>query len=174
MIVMRATGSTDPIAALRGAVQRVDPLIPVQAPRALDAVVETMTAQRRLNTWLFAIFAVVAALLAAIGIYGVMAYSVTERTREIGVRVALGASGGRILRLVLLEGLALAGLGILAGLGASLLLGRLLATLLYNVRPTDPATLVAIAAIAVATALAASLVPAVRAVRLPPTIALKD
>jgi putative ABC transport system permease protein len=174
MIVMRAAGSTDPIAALRAAAQRVDPLIPVQAPRALDDVVETMTAQRRLNTWLFAIFAVVAALLAAIGIYGVMAYSVTERTREIGVRVALGASGGRILRLVLLEGLALAGLGILAGLGAALLLGRLLATLLYNVRPTDPATLASIAAIAVATALAASLVPAVRAVRLPPTLALKD
>lgn len=174
MIVMRATGSTDPIGALRAAVQRVDPQIPVQTPRSLEAVLETMTAQRRLNTWLFAIFAVVAAMLAAIGIYGVMAYSVTERTREIGVRVALGASGARILRLVLTEGLALAAVGIVAGLGAALLLGRLLATLLYNVTPTDPATLAVIAAIAVATALAASLIPAVRAVRLPPTVALRE
>ena len=174
MIVVRANAGTDAIAALRAAVQQVDPAIPVQTPRALDDLVETMTAQRRLNTWLFAIFAVVAAVLAAIGIYGVMAYSVTERTREIGVRVALGASRGRILRLVLLEGLALAGLGIVVGLGAALLLGRLLATLLYNVRPSDPATLIAIAGIAVATALAASLVPAVRAVRLPPTVALKE
>jgi putative ABC transport system permease protein len=174
MVVIRAARDTnDAVAAVRAAARAADPSIPVHATRPLTDLVGGLAAQRKLNTLLLAIFAGVAALLAAIGIYGVMAYSVAERTREIGVRVALGASSGGILRLVLIEGLTLAAVGIAAGLAGALALGRLMTSLLYETPATDLVTLISIAAIAAATALAASLVPAIRAVRLPATEALR-
>ena len=173
-VVMRgAQEAAQGEAALRAAVRAVDPLIPISAVRPLSDVVGGLAAQRRLNTLLLTVFAIVAALLAAVGIYGVMAYSVAERTREIGVRMALGASRGGILRLVLFEGLALSVAGIVVGLGGALALGRLIATLLYDVQATDVPTLVAIGAIAFATALVASVVPAMRAVGLTATEALR-
>jgi len=174
MVVVRAAGDpNDALAAVRAAVRRADPLISVHAARPLAELVGGLAAQRKLNTLLLVIFAGVAALLAAIGIYGVMGYSVAERTREIGVRVALGASSGGILRLVLFEGFTLAAIGIAVGLAGALALGRLMTSLLYDTPATDPATLAAIAGIAAAAALAASLVPAIRAVRLPATEALR-
>ena len=174
MLVVRASGrSDDALAAVRAAVRSADPSIPVHTPRPLTDLVGGLAAQRKLNTLLLAIFAVVAALLAAIGIYGVMGYSVAERTREIGVRVALGASSTGILKLVLLEGLTLAAIGIVAGLAGALAFGRLMTSMLYETPATDPTTLLVIAGIAAATALAASLVPAIRAVRLPATEALR-
>ena len=174
MVVLRAAGDpNEALAAVRGAVRQADPLISVHAARPLADLVGGLAAQRKLNTLLLVIFACVAALLAAIGIYGVMGYSVAERTREIGVRVALGASSGGILRLVLFEGFTLAAVGIAAGLAGALALGRLMTSLLYDTPATDPATLVSIAGVAAAAALAASLVPAVRAVRLQATEALR-
>ena len=174
LVVVRGKTNTDEaLAALRSATNGVDPLIPVHQPKPLSDLVGGLAAQRRLNTMLLTIFAIVASLLAAIGVYGVMAYSVAERTREIGVRVALGASRAGILRLVLMEGLSLSLVGIVIGLGAALALGRVVASLLYGVEPTDPPTLIAIAAIAVATALVASIVPAIRAIRLPAVTALR-
>ena len=173
LVVRAARDTTDALAAVRTAARAADPLIPVHATRPLEDLVGGLAAQRKLNTLLLVIFAGVAALLAAIGIYGVMGYSVAERTREIGVRVALGASSGGILRLVLFEGFTLAAIGIAVGLAGALALGRLMTSLLYDTPATDPATLVSIAGIAAAAALAASLVPAIRAVRLPATEALR-
>jgi putative ABC transport system permease protein len=174
MVVIRAAGDpNDAVAAVRAAVRQADPLISVHAIRPLADLVGGLAAQRKLNTLLLVIFASVAALLAAIGIYGVMGYSVAERTREIGVRVALGASSGGILRLVLVEGFTLAAIGIAVGLAGALTLGRLMTSLLYETPAADPATLASIAGIAAAAALAASLVPAIRAVRLPATEALR-
>jgi putative ABC transport system permease protein len=160
-------------AAIREAVRAADPAIPLQNPRSVDDLIGGLTAQRQLNTLLLILFGVVAAALAVIGVYGVLGYSVSERTREIGVRVALGATRGSILRLVLTEGMVLAGIGIASGLASALALGRAMATLLYEVSPNDTATLAGIGLITAAAALLASLVPAVRAVRVAPTEALR-
>jgi ABC-type antimicrobial peptide transport system permease subunit len=151
----------------------IDPAIPLFATRAVSELVGDMTAQRRLNTLLLTVFGVVAAVLAAVGVYGVLAYSVQQRTRELGVRVALGASTATLLKLVLIEGLTLAGAGVVLGLLGALALGRVLTTLLYEVSAYDPATLAAIAGVATVIALVACLVPALRAVRLDPVNALR-
>jgi putative ABC transport system permease protein len=173
-IVVRSSGDASTgINALRSAMRAIDPAIPLFATRAVPELVGDMTAQRRLNTLLLTVFSAVAALLAAVGVYGVLAYSVQQRTRELGVRVALGASTATLLRLVLTEGLALAGAGLVLGLLGALALGRVLTTLLFEVSAYDPATLAAIAGVAAVTALIACLVPAIRAVRLDPVNALR-
>jgi putative ABC transport system permease protein len=175
LLVARASGDTGrAIGALREAARATDTAVPLQAPRTVDELVGGLTAQRRLNTLLLAIFGVVAAALAVIGVYGVLGYSVAERTREIGVRIALGASRGGILRLFLAEGMMLAGIGIAVGLGTALALSRAITSLLYQISAADPVTLAAIAALAAAAALAACVIPAVRAARLPPTHALRS
>jgi ABC-type antimicrobial peptide transport system permease subunit len=152
----------------------VDPGIAVQGGRSIDSLLVDMTAQRRLNMLLLTVFGVTAALLAAVGIYGVIAYSVEQRAKELSVRVALGASTGRILKLVMAEGLAMSLAGLVAGLAAALALGRWMTSLLYGVTPADPATFGAISVVAIFVALAASLVPALRAVRTDPVQALKQ
>jgi putative ABC transport system permease protein len=174
LLVVRTAG--DPAAfapTLRALVKAIDPGIAVQLPMPIDALLVDMTAQRRLNTLLLTIFGAVAALLAAVGIYGVIAYSVEQRMRELGVRVALGAPAVRILRLIVSEVLTLALAGLVVGLGASLALSRSMASLLYDVSATDPATFAAIALVAILTALLASMIPALRAVRLDPVKALR-
>jgi putative ABC transport system permease protein len=132
-----------------------------------------MTAQRRLNTLLLSIFGIVAALLSAVGIYGVVAYSVEQRTRELGVRIALGAPAGRILRLIGAEVVPLAVAGLVLGLGAAIALSRSMTSMLYQVSATDPGTFVVISLVALLTALLASLIPAIRAVRVDPIKALR-
>jgi putative ABC transport system permease protein len=161
------------VPSLRAVLREIDPLIPLESVHALDDEVSDMTAGRRLNTTLFTVFAVIAAILAAVGIYGVIAASVEQRTRELGVRLALGATSGSILRMVLVEGLWLVGIGLVIGLAASLALSGAMARLLYEVRPTDAATLMSIAALTLLVAFIASLVPAVRALRLDPVTALR-
>jgi len=174
LLVVRTTG--DPAAfapSLRALVKAIDPGIAVQMPMPIDALLVDMTAQRRLNTLLLTIFGAVAAILAAVGIYGVIAYSVEQRMRELGVRVALGAPAMRILRLIVTEVLTLALAGLVLGLGTALALSRSMASLLYDVSATDPATFAAIAVVAILTALLASMIPALRAVRLDPVKALR-
>ncbi len=173
-LLIRTTGEpTALVPSLRAALQEIDPLIPLESVHPLNDEVVAMTAGRRLNTTLFTVFAAIAAILAAVGIYGVVATSVEQRTRELGVRLALGATGGSILRMVLVEGLALVGVGLLLGLLAALALSGAMARLLYEVRPTDAATLTSITLLTVIVALLASLVPAVRAVRVDPVTALR-
>lgn len=174
MMVVRTT--RDPAAfvpRLRAIVKDVDPGIAVQGAQPIETQLGDMTAQRRLNTLLLSIFGVVAALLSAVGIYGVITYSVQQRTRELGVRIALGAPAGRILRLVGAEVVPLALAGLALGLGASYLLSRSITSLLYHVSATDPATFAGISVVALLTALLASLIPALRAVRVDPIRALR-
>jgi len=174
MLVVRTTSEPEAmLAAVRAAVQSVDPGMAVHGGASLESLLGEMTAARRLNTLLLSVFAGVAVLLAAIGIYGVLAYSVEQRARELSVRIALGASAPRLLRLVLAEGLAtsLAGLGI--GLAGAALLSRSMSSLLYGVTPTDPATFAVTAGATSLVAIAASLPPALRALRVSPVDVLK-
>jgi ABC-type antimicrobial peptide transport system permease subunit len=136
-------------------------------------VIGDSIARPRFLTTLLGIFAAVALALAAVGTYGILAYLVTERRQEIGIRMALGADRGMILRLVLLRGLLLSGLGLAIGLAASLGLSRVLGTLLFNVPPNDPATLALVAGVIAVVGAAACLVPAWRATRTDPLIALR-
>src|SRR5262245_19026345 len=147
MLVVVRTKSAPRAAApsVRSIIRTIDPTVAVQSLRPLAEDVAEMIAGRRLNTLLLGAFAVIAALLAAVGLYGVIAYSVDQRTRELVVRVALGASGSSVLRMVLGEGFRLVSIGLVLGLLASVASSRLLTRLLYQVRATDPSTLAAIA-----------------------------
>jgi ABC-type antimicrobial peptide transport system permease subunit len=139
----------------------------------MDEVVDSVTAERRFNALLLAIFATIALALAAVGIYGVMAYIVGQRTREIGVRMALGARAGDVLKLVVRQGLALTLPGVAAGTLLALWLTRWIASLLFQVEPTDPTTFAASGALLTAVALLACYVPARRASKVDPVVALR-
>ena len=154
-------------------VRQMDAALPVVQMRTMEDVFSsTVTRQRFLST-LLAIFGVVALLLAAIGTYGVVSYIVTERQREIGIRVALGADSGRVVRLVLIQGLSLALIGIVIGIGGAFALSRLVQKLLFGVTPSDPATYASVAAIIAAVALVACMVPARRAMMVDPLTAIR-
>ena len=159
--------------SLKAAIRSVDPTLPISAVRTMRDVVNEATARARFQTLLLAVFAAAAALLSAIGIYGVMSYAVSKRTREIGVRMALGADPRSVLRLVVGQGMAVAFAGAGLGLVGAFLLTRLMASLLYGVRPGDPLTFAAVAAALLLVALAASWIPARRAARIDPMRALR-
>jgi putative ABC transport system permease protein len=139
----------------------------------VEQLLGNLTAERRLNTLLFALFAIVAALLAAAGIYGVIAYSVEQRTRELGVRLALGARRSEVFTLVLKEGLILALIGVVAGVSAAFGATQVMRSLLYDTSATDPATYALMAVFALLVAVIACLVPALRATRVDPLTALR-
>ena len=175
VLVVRARGDAAALApAVRHAVRSVDPLQPISRVATMEQVVASSTAQRRMALVLFAAFAVASLLLASAGIYGVLAGSVAERTREIGVRSALGARPGQILALVVSQGARMAAVGLLIGLALSAGLSRFVESLLYEVRPGDPLTLLVVVLTLGAVALAACLVPALRAVRIAPMTALRS
>jgi putative ABC transport system permease protein len=159
--------------AVRAEVQGVDPTIPVFGVRTMDFVLATYLAERRFALNLIAVFATVALLLASIGIYGVMAYTFSRRTNEIGIRIAMGAQRTDILKIAFAEGAFLVGSGVLAGLLGSLALTRFLQSMLFDVKPSDPATFAAIAALLAAVTLFACFIPARRATRVDPLIALR-
>jgi putative ABC transport system permease protein len=174
IVAVRTEGDPQGAAgAVRQAVLSVDPLQPVYSQQTLEQLVSHSVNDRRLILLLLGIFAVLALLLASVGIYGVMSYSVEQRTREIGIRMALGAQRSSVVGLVLGLGARLAGLGIVVGLAGAMALSRVMATLLYGVSPTDPLTYASLAALLALVAVAACLVPARRAVRVDPAIALR-
>jgi len=171
---VRTAGSPSGLAEpLRREIQAVDPNLPVFGIETFDRLIETSLARYRFSAQLMAAFAVLALLLAALGAYGVLAYFVGQRTREIGVRMALGAKAGSVVRMVAVQGMRPAMFGTAIGLAASLLLGRVLATLLYGVSVTDPLVFVAAPAALLATAIAACAIPARRATRIDPLEALR-
>jgi len=174
-IVVRGPGTGAPafINQLKAAVWKVDPAIPVTKVRSMSEVMSVSLAEQRFNTLLLGVFAGVALLLASVGLYGVLAFSVAQRTREIGIRMALGARARDVLRLVLRQGLTLSLIGVAAGVCVSLAATRVLAGLLYGVAPTDPATFAALALLLIAVALAACFVPARRALQVDPMVALR-
>jgi len=136
-------------------------------------VIRSSTASQRFNTMLVGLFGVLALLLAAIGIGGVLATSVSRRTREIGVRLALGAQPKVVVRMVMREGLTLAAVGVVVGLPAAWLLSRVMSSLLFGVSPRDPLTFASVVGVIAAVAVAASLMPAWRASRVDPVVALR-
>ena len=139
----------------------------------MSQVLESVTANTRFYLMLLGVFAVIAVTLAALGIYGVMHYTVTQRTQEIGIRLALGADSRRVVGMVLRQGLVLASVGVVTGAVAAIALTRLMSTLLYGVRPTDALTFAATACLLAAVATIASVLPARRATRIDPLTALR-
>jgi putative ABC transport system permease protein len=168
--------SSDPLAlvsAARGELQKLDPELPMAAVATMDQLLVDSLSRSRFTMLLLGIFAAVALLLAAVGIYGLIAYSVTQRTQELGIRIALGAQRRDVLRLVLAQGTRLTLLGLTLGILAALALSRLLATLLFGVTATDPLTFAGVAALLAFVALLACFIPARRATRVDPLVALR-
>jgi putative ABC transport system permease protein len=173
LIVHATSNPTAITAGIRRIVAELDQDQPVSDVRPLAEVVGLADAQQRFSMLLLGIFAFLAVALASVGIYGVMSYSVTRRTHEIGVRMALGATRRDVLRLVVREGMALATVGTVAGLAAALALTRFLSSLLYGVRPIDPLTFAAVSAVLASIALLACYIPARRATKVDPQVALR-
>jgi len=173
-LVVRAQGDPRAIAqAVQDAIRRVDSDQPVSDVQTMASVFSDSVASPRFQATLLSAFAAIALILAVIGIYGVVSYSVRQRTNEIGIRVALGAASADILRMVLREALLLTALALALGLAISLVLSRVLQSLLFEVTPTDPATLACAACAILAIALLAAIVPARRATRVDPMVALR-
>jgi predicted permease len=160
--------------SVREAVRSIDPNLPIANVRPMTEVVSASLATPRLTGFLLATFAAIALILAAVGIYGVLSYLVARRTHEIGIRLAIGAARPQVLRLVLSQGLGLAAAGIVIGVPAAFALTRVMQSVLYQVRPTDPITFVVVPAVLVVVALAAAGLPAFRATRVSPLVALRS
>jgi putative ABC transport system permease protein len=173
-LVVRTAG--DPaaiISSVKTAIWSFDANLPITNVLVTDDVVAQANAQPRFETLLLSVFAVVALVLAAVGIYGVMSYTVARRTHEIGIRISLGAARADVLLLVIRQGLVLALAGSAVGIVSALMLARLMTKLLYGVAPTDPITFAGVAALLIAVALTACYVPARRAMRVDPMEALR-
>ena len=172
---MRTT--SDPhgaISAVTDAIHQVGPDVPVVDVLSMDDVLAKSLFSQRFVLYLLASFAGLALLLAAVGIYGVLSYTVRRRVREIGIRMALGATNSDVLKLVVTDGMKPILLGIVIGLVASLALSRLIASLIFGVRPTDPLTFAAVALLLAAVGILANLLPAYRATRVEPNRTLRD
>jgi putative ABC transport system permease protein len=174
-LVVRTTANPSGLtSAVTGAVHRVDSELPLLQIRTMQDVVGDSLSQQRFNMLLLAVFAGFALLLAAIGIFSVLSYSVKRRVREIGIRMALGAQVRDVLRLVVVEGMRPTLIGVAIGMAGALALGRVLANLIYGVKPTDPITFGAVSVLLAAVGLFASIIPAYRATRVEPMKTLRD
>jgi putative ABC transport system permease protein len=174
-IVVRTAGvPTSILPAVRQKVREIDPALPLSNVRTMDEWLADSAAQPRLNAVLLVVFAAVAMLIAVIGIYGVLAYSVNQRTREIGLRMALGAPHGLVLRLIVREGMMVAAIGIGVGLAGALSLSWVLASLVFDVQVRDPLTFVVVAVSLAAVALVACAIPARKATQVDPMVALRS
>jgi putative ABC transport system permease protein len=172
--LLRTSGDRISLAsAIRSQISAIDKDQPVTAIKTLNEVIASTTAPRRFNTLLLAIFGTVAMALAATGIYSVISYSVTQRTQEVGVRMALGARPGDVIRLILKQGLTLTLIGVGAGALGAIAAARAMSGLLYGVTATDPATFVAISLLLAIVAMLACYLPARRAARVEPMAALR-
>jgi putative ABC transport system permease protein len=155
------------------AVHQVDREIPLRDILTMDELVTNSISQQRFNMLLLGAFAALALLLAAIGIYSVLSYSVKRRVQELGIRLALGARIGDVLRMVIVEGMKPTLLGVVLGTVGALAMGHVLASLIYGVKPTDPVTFLVVAVLLSAIALFASIIPAYRAAKVDPLVALR-
>jgi putative ABC transport system permease protein len=173
-VVVRTEGPPASILPfVRQRVRELDASLPLSTVRTMDEWLTISAAQPRLNAVLLVIFAVVAMLIAAIGIYSVLAYSVNQRTKEIGVRMALGAPRAQVLRMVVREGMTVGSIGVAVGLAGAIAASRVLDSLVFDVQVRDPFTYVAVAAILVLVALLACVIPARKASRVDPIVALR-
>jgi putative ABC transport system permease protein len=173
-LVVRTT--VDPLSvggAVRDAIWAVDKDQTVANIDSMEHIIAGAVARQRFSMLLLGVFAVLALILAAVGIYGVMSYSVTQRTREIGIRIALGATRNQVLKMTIAQGLKLVGVGVIIGLAGAFFLTRLMTTLLFGISSTDPLTFVSIATVLITVAAFASYVPALRATRIDPMLALR-
>ena len=172
--VLRTSGNPSSLVqSARGVVRGMDPTVPLSSVLTMDDVVTTAQSRPRFLTLLLALFSALALVLSAVGIYGLMAYAVTQRTNEIGIRMALGAQPGTVLRLILGQGMRLAFVGMAVGVILAFGLTQLMASLLYGVTPTDPATFAGVALVLTGAVLAACYIPARRAMRVDPIVALR-
>jgi putative ABC transport system permease protein len=159
---------------VRHEVEAVDPNVPVHSISSMDQIIARSVADRRFALELLGVFAGVALLLAAVGIYGVMSYSFSQRTHEVGIRVALGAQRLDILRLALGEGMRMVIIGLAAGLAGAAVVTRLFRSMLFDVGPADPITFLSVSALLASVALFACYIPAQRATRVEPLVALRE
>ncbi|HEY8715729.1 MAG TPA: FtsX-like permease family protein, partial [Candidatus Acidoferrum sp.] len=174
LAVRTASSPASLASAVTQAIHNVDREQAVMDVLTMDDLIANSLSQRRFSMLLLAAFAVLALVLAAVGIYSVLAFAVRRRVRELGIRMALGAEIKDILRLIVSEGMKPALLGVAIGVAGALALGRVLASLIYGVSATDPLTFTAVAALLATVALIASVIPALRATRVDPTRALRD
>jgi putative ABC transport system permease protein len=173
-VAVRILGDPKPISrAVREKINELDPGLPVGNIRAMGDAIDESIAQPRFRTTLLGLFSAIAFLLAAVGIYGVISYNVGQRTQEIGIRMALGAQRSDVLMLIVREGMGLAGLGVVLGLGCAFWVTQLLESLVFNVSVTDPAIYVGVAALLLIVSFVAASVPARRAMRMDPLVALR-
>jgi putative ABC transport system permease protein len=160
-------------AAIKSEVQTINSNVPVSQIETLESLLARRIAPRRFNTWMLGLFAAIALLLAAVGIYGVMSYAVTQRTHEIGIRMALGADTRQVLKLVVHQGMMLVLMGLAVGLAGAFALTRLMSSLLFGVSATDPVTFIAIMTLLAGVAFLACYIPARRAAKVDPMVALR-
>ena len=172
-LAVKSRGNAGVAAAVRREFAKADPELPLFDVKTMEQRLATSVRQRRAAMTICGSFAVLALVLSAIGIYGVLAYAVSQRTREFGIRIALGARAGTVVGMVLGQGMRLAAIGLAIGLVAAALLTRLMAQLLYDVKPTDPAVFALVGGALMLVAMAASLVPSVRVARIKPAMALR-
>ena len=173
IIVRTASNPTSLVSAVTAAVRETDRDIPVVDVRTMDELVKSSLSQERFSLLLLGAFALLAVLLAAVGIYSVLSYSVRRRVQEIGIRLALGARLSDVLRMIVIEGMKPTLLGVTIGIVGALALARVMATLIYGVKPTDPITFLAVAVLLAIVALSATIVPAYRAAKVDPMVALR-
>jgi predicted permease len=173
-LLVRSDGDLNALAReIPAVVSRINASVPVTRMRSMDEVIYVSTEQPRSTMWLFTMLAALALTLGLLGIYSVISYSVAQRTREIGIRMALGAEKWDVLKMIVRQGAKLAAIGLAAGIAGALALTRLMASLLYGTRPADPATFATVTAFVGLAAICASFIPARRATAVDPTVALK-